>query len=240
VPIDSPLPVHYAARTGRACPYPRRDPDALLLNVVSTSSERRVRLFACACCWSVWELLPRDVRAVFADIERYSDGPPNAAGLEQAHRTAWDLARGLPGDTAAAVRAIEAMASCAGPTRGVAQRTAAMVEGALRLQAQEHDAVAWDIAERLRTMQEALVRDVFGNPLRPTPAIDPAWLAWNAGTVRSLAECAYTEPMLREGTLEPSGLALLADALEDAGCTDAELLGHLKGAGAACTRDKRQ
>jgi hypothetical protein len=37
-----------------------------------------------------------------------------------------------------------------------------------------------------------------------------------------------------EGALDPARLAVLVDALEDAGCTDAELLGHLRGPGAAC------
>jgi hypothetical protein len=33
---------------------------------------------------------------------------------------------------------------------------------------------------------------------------------------------------LPRGTLDKGRLALLADALEEAGCTDAELLGHLR------------
>ena len=36
---------------------------------------------------------------------------------------------------------------------------------------------------------------------------------------------------LPAGTLDPARLAVLADALEDAGCTDAGLLGHLRGPG---------
>ena len=36
---------------------------------------------------------------------------------------------------------------------------------------------------------------------------------------------------LPSGTLEPERLALLADALEDAGCDSAEVLGHLRGPG---------
>jgi hypothetical protein len=46
-----------------------------------------------------------------------------------------------------------------------------------------------------------------------------------------LAEAAYAERTLPPGTLDPARLALLADALEDAGCTDGELLGHLRGPG---------
>jgi hypothetical protein len=36
---------------------------------------------------------------------------------------------------------------------------------------------------------------------------------------------------LPEGHLDPARRGLLAGALEDAGCTDAELLGHLRGPG---------
>jgi hypothetical protein len=76
-----------------------------------------------------------------------------------------------------------------------------------------------------------LLRDVFGNPFRPPPAVDPARLAWNGGTVGRLAEAAYAERELPSGRLSPARLALVADALEDAGCTDAEILGHLRSAG---------
>jgi hypothetical protein len=49
--------------------------------------------------------------------------------------------------------------------------------------------------------------------------------------VRKLAESAYTERTLPEGTLDVVRLALLADALEDGGCTERDLLGHLRGPG---------
>jgi hypothetical protein len=76
-----------------------------------------------------------------------------------------------------------------------------------------------------------LARCVFGNPLRPVPMVVPAWLAWNGGTVRTLAEVAYEERQLPEGTLDPAWLSLLADALEDAGCGEGNLLAHLRGPG---------
>jgi hypothetical protein len=76
-----------------------------------------------------------------------------------------------------------------------------------------------------------LLSDVFGNPFRPAPSVDAAWLAWQDGTVAQLARAAYEDRRLPEGQLDPARLALLADALEDADCTDAELLGHLRGPG---------
>jgi|ERR1700722_294174 len=53
-------------------------------------------------------------------------------------------------------------------------------------------------------------------------------LTWNAGIVTLLAESVYDERN-PDGTLEPVRLAILADALEEAGCDNAELLAHLRG-----------
>jgi hypothetical protein len=69
-----------------------------------------------------------------------------------------------------------------------------------------------------------LLRELFGNPFRPRPRPDPAWLAWNGGTVYKLAEAVY------EGRAFDR-FPVLADALEDAGCANADMLGHLRGPG---------
>ncbi|HKA54599.1 MAG TPA: hypothetical protein VKJ47_13145, partial [Candidatus Binatia bacterium] len=73
----------------------------------------------------------------------------------------------------------------------------------------------------------ALVRDIFGNPFRPA-SLDPAW---RTPAVVSLATAAYEERNLPAGTLDPDRLAVLADALEEAGCDNADLLSHLRGPG---------
>jgi hypothetical protein len=49
--------------------------------------------------------------------------------------------------------------------------------------------------------------------------------------VLSLAQAAYEHRTLPAGTLEPARLALLADALEEAGCTSAAVLDHCRGPG---------
>jgi hypothetical protein len=76
-----------------------------------------------------------------------------------------------------------------------------------------------------------LLRCVFGNPFRPSPPLTPAVLAWNDGTVRRIAEGAYEERQLPAGTLDTARLAILADALLDAGCNDEELIAHCRSAG---------
>jgi hypothetical protein len=76
-----------------------------------------------------------------------------------------------------------------------------------------------------------LLRDIFGTlPFRPV-AVERGWLAWAGGAIPGLARAAYEERTLPAGTLEPSRLAVLADALEDAVCDHADILDHLRGAG---------
>jgi hypothetical protein len=79
----------------------------------------------------------------------------------------------------------------------------------------------------LRAYQLVLFREIGGSPFRPVK-ISPTVLAWNDGTVVRLAQTAYEERYLPSGTLDNTRLAILADALEEAGCTDADILGHLR------------
>ena len=68
-------------------------------------------------------------------------------------------------------------------------------------------------------------------PFRPLPPLAPSLLVWDGGLVVKLAEAAYDHRTLPSGHLEPDRLAVLCDALEDAGCTDATLLEHLRSEG---------
>jgi hypothetical protein len=65
-----------------------------------------------------------------------------------------------------------------------------------------------------------LVRCIFGNPFRPS-RLDPAWLGANGGAVRDLASVIRAEARFAD-------LPILADALEDAGCTDGQVLDHCR------------
>ncbi len=77
--------------------------------------------------------------------------------------------------------------------------------------------------KQLRQARLGFVRDIFGNPF-VTHSINPQWLAWNDRTVARMALKAYKER-------DFSDMPILADALEEAGCTDSEILGHLRGPG---------
>jgi hypothetical protein len=75
----------------------------------------------------------------------------------------------------------------------------------------------------VRSLCLSLLRDLGGNPFRPV-TVEPYWLAWNHGTVPALARRIYEERAF-------SDLPILADALEDAGCTDAAILDHCRSEG---------
>lgn len=62
--------------------------------------------------------------------------------------------------------------------------------------------------------------DPSGMPLT-MPVIDPAWLTWNGGCVRAIAEGIRTRRAF-------DGMPILADALQDAGCEDDVLLNHCR------------
>jgi hypothetical protein len=76
-----------------------------------------------------------------------------------------------------------------------------------------------------------LLRCIVGNPFAPTPAIAPSLLTWSDGLVRKLAWAAFDDRQLPAGTLDNGRLCVLADALEDAGCTEEAVLPHMRSDG---------
>jgi hypothetical protein len=74
-----------------------------------------------------------------------------------------------------------------------------------------------------------LLRDIFGPlPFRPV-TLPPSVRTWNEGLIQRLAEQAYQLRIMPAGTLDPDRQAVLADALLEAGCDDADIIGHLRG-----------
>jgi hypothetical protein len=228
-----------------ACAYP----EPMLRFLRGKISDRKVRLFAAACCRHVWPSLTdqRSWQAVLT-AEQYADGlatadaldgaradaeaayhaayeafpaeDPRVRILEETEQSAWD----------AAVAAPLAAVQCAQPIRGVSYAVdlswscvAAAAWAALAA-----DPGAWDRAVRSEYAGQAvLLRCVSGSPFRPAASE----LAWRTPALRDSAQAVYDERSLPEGTLDNTHLAALADALEGAGCTDAYIPTHCRGAG---------
>ncbi len=166
-------------------------------------SARKARLLACACVRRDLGALKEPWQRQAVEVaERFADGQ---ASKEEVRR-AQDAACGRPDCSYWAARTdSHCMAA----------------EAVLRSGHQ------CDEAERAAC---GLLRCVVGNPFRPLPRIEADWLAWDEGVVVKLARAAYEKRRAR-GRLDGARLRVLADALEEAGCADAEVLGHLRAAG---------
>jgi hypothetical protein len=171
-------------------------PEPMLEFVRDKASERRLRLFACACCRRILDRRPNErSRRVLECAEQYSDGLTDEVML---------------------VLAREAHCPCSSAARrgGVQAARAAIVEAATAVRAGTTE----------RAVLAVLLRDLFCNPFRAAHKVGSSVLAWQQRTVVTIASDIYHGRHFDR-------LPLLADSLEDAGCTDAELLGHLRGPG---------
>jgi hypothetical protein len=211
--------------------------------------DRRHLLFGCACCRRVWELLPLDTAKRLLELaELYADGEVSEAvflaGNDPAMFPGLDLqCRGQaePGTqlSACVLQAIGGVRWMAAPNfrkshgaYGVAQETC-LDRMADYLPSSERPWGGWggmvvvppdqtQLADRMKLMWE-----IYGNPFR-TVAIDTRL---STPTVTALATAAYEERDLPSGHLHPARLAVLSDALEEAGCTDQDILSHLRSPG---------
>ncbi len=214
------------------------DPQPMLEHLRGKAGDRKLRLFACGCCRRIGGLLPMpfvlDIAERFADgltdedelaaarraAQRVFPRPPNQDTSQVPRLTGWQVMAGLS--------AHHALSPDAAPATPEAARAAAAASGeqgrAEGLSASDQRVVGE------RAAQADLLRDIFGNPWRPA-TVPASVLAWNGGTVRRLAEAAYAERQMPAGTLNAARLAVLADALEDAGRAEEAILAHLRGPG---------
>jgi hypothetical protein len=186
---------------------------------------RKLRLFGCACCRRVERLMAERGRC-WLDLAERKEGEPVSA--EELDRVGWNRLGAVAGqrpDHQADSAAWFTLASNAMLTAEAAARSAAR---ALRIEAwarqreagNSHDTSHEEVRTRERGRQADLVREIFGNPFRSV-TVDQAWLAWNGGTVQKLAQAIYDERAFDR-------LPVLADALEEAGCDNADVLAHCR------------
>lgn len=204
---------------------PRRMLEHLLQGNVS---DRKLRLFAVACCRRIWGLLEdgSGQRAVemaeqFADTLTFAD---ELATANTKADNAWKT-----DDSRAEVRSRRIAAFYADYAASWTLGVRSDNEGRWPLNVIDVIQEAKEIATGLSShpekyaQQALLLHDIFGNPFRPV-TIEPAWLAWHDGLLASMARQMYES---RDFTDMP----ILADALEEAGCTNADILGHCRSGG---------
>ncbi len=183
------------------------------------AGRRRMRLFACACCRTIWDMLDSHARHAVTATEAFADDiiekteHNNAgirAGLAAAHKwqIAWDTAN-LDAQHQATIlwRAARAAELAADP-----QVVITSVAGSI---------IARDISPRGEShehhVQIAFVRDIFGNPFREI-AFSQDWRSTDAVAI---ARTMYD-------SRDFGAMPILADALQDAGCDNEDILTHCR------------
>jgi hypothetical protein len=191
---------------------------------------RVLRLFACACCRRVWELLGDEWSRQAVEVsERFADGLAGPDELREAEQIARAVRDPLGPAAAAAWAAAPAgdeeeatvlVARMTANAVGIATAWAAWtVTLPARVVGVADDVWATARCEHRRG-QGDLLRDLIGNPFRSVP-FDPSWRRWGGGCVAQLAQIIYDDRRWEE-------LGILADALEEAGCDRQEILSHCR------------
>jgi hypothetical protein len=163
-------------------------------------SERKHRLFVCACCRLWHHNLSAAILKALEVAERFADelvGWEELAAAEEEAITALDRTGNRAGHFA--IWSLHPH-----PGKGSGE-----VVGCIRKhEGREHTAI---------------LLELLGNPFRPVTIV-PSIFAWNDGTIPKLAQGIYEERAFDR-------LPILADALEEAGCQDQDILGHCRSGG---------
>jgi hypothetical protein len=196
-----------------------KDPRRLLQFAGAKTSSRKLRLFACACCRHLWRFfkgLPRSRRALEVS-ERYADGQATKAELRAGRKQArgCELCAACTDALEAALRTSDSAAYEARLLTLQSPVRDHIIEGS-----DVHTAAANRLAQEEERAQSNLLREIVGNPFRPM-TLDTAW---RTPPTLAVARTVYEDRRFDD-------LPLLADALEEEGCTDEAILAHLCGPG---------
>lgn len=215
------------------------DPAFMYDLVRRTVSERKLRLIACACCRRVQHLVRGFSTPIILDLaERMAEGQASEEEVAQVRNENWAYTREpcSPHHSSSPSLAVPDLATgavaFAAEERDACFRAVFFASDAMasleRTAANPEDDVGYVAAQQAeRRIQCDLIRDICGYPCRRL-AIPDSVLAWNDGTVVKLAQAIYDERTLPSGHLDTGRMAILADAMEDAGYQDGEILAHCR------------
>ena len=197
-------------------------PQKMLEFLRGKASDRKLRLFVCACCRRIWhKLTDKQGRRAVEVAERLADGQADPAEVAAARTEIEELLR-----IKDQAYTEEAQLSEAAFLYGyMDQWPCLLAESAVAKDVTtERVNFAVDARNNLPADSRPLVEflhDIFGLlPFRPV-TIPPSSLLWNDGTVVTLAQGIYEDRAFDR-------LPILADALEEAGCTNADILAHCR------------
>ena len=185
---------------------------------------RKLRLFAVACCHRIGRLLTdQRSRDGLAFLERYLERQATEEDRREiansSAKVTWDYESVRDGRLEAATavyRAIDDIMDEFTDAWEVAEGAADAV-GLVEYAPNEDYPLYIRSKEAEEAQQTALVREIFGNPFRPVAFSEQ----WRTSDVMLLARGIYEEKAFDR-------MPILADALQDAGCDADALLAHLR------------
>ena len=208
------------------------DPQAMLVFLRGKASERKQRLFASACCRRIWHLLEDERSRTAVEVaERYAEGLADVGELSAAYDLAYEAYRDTDGDSIEEIIAriavnltvsdVSEVATSATDAADAKAHVAVYGQGESDEDPTETTETAYG-AERFaeRVVLCCYLGCIFGNPFKPI-SLDQSMLAWNDGAIGKMAQAIYDARAFDR-------LPLLADALEEAGCSDADILNHCR------------
>lgn len=202
------------------------DPLPMCQHVQQEDYGRKHLLFSCACCRKVWPLMKDERSRQSVEVcERHADGQASTFELDAARleaRAAVPSKHPSKGVTVGTKPWRDVQT-----TRQVTLAAWLTASNSSILSVVRHCSVAEQRGLAETGWQCHLLRDIFGNPFRPVSA-DPSWLS---STVVGLAQAIYEERQLPGGQLDVGRLAILADALEEVGCNQTDILDHCRSQG---------
>jgi hypothetical protein len=203
------------------------DLQQLLCCLRGRASERKRRLFDLACCRTIWRLLHKRARKAIALMEEFVDAMTTTRACERArdglcqNRVYFYKPRKAPqavcGAFGYAAQAVWNAVSTDSTKRIYLTACWKEVVNARLAENEEQDPAA------IETDLSDLFHCIFDTLFHPVP-FDPAWLSWSDRTCPKLAQVIYDERHFED-------LPILADAIEEAGCTDPDILAHCRGPG---------
>jgi hypothetical protein len=193
---------------------------AMMRALRGRASDRKLRLFAAA-CWQRLRHLLQDghLRWFLGLLEPHADGLVPPQEIAAARQAVWVAVQSLMQVRPTGETREQLAARRLGRWGADENAWTAAVEAGRTARGVAAQIGEWAAAAETK-FQCDLLREVFGNPFR-RPAVDLAWLAWEGGTVARLAGAVYEGRSFDQ-------LPILGDALEEAGCADAEMLAHCR------------
>jgi hypothetical protein len=204
------------------------------------ASARKLRLFACACCRRAFHLssLTEWVRQAVETGERYADGLASDRELREAHSTLLWRNPDQPAERMEeALLTVAAMATTDPRSETLQAR---LLNGAHNVlsavtQAYLSQPLYWTVerqyvyadeslnhrVEQEKGTQANMLRDLIGPLPFHQVSVEPTWIAWRDGTIRTIVETIDQE---RRFEVMP----IFADTLEEAGCTSQHILEHCR------------